>query len=39
LPADLRDGLDALGLPTDDLLNHGSPRLGYGVERIENIRV
>ncbi len=32
----LRDGLDALGLPTDDLLNHGGPRLVYGVELIEN---
>ena len=27
----IRDGLDALGLPTDDLLNHGGPRLVYGV--------
>ncbi|MBI1916464.1 MAG: DUF4338 domain-containing protein [Planctomycetes bacterium] len=32
----LRDGLDALGLPTDDLLNHGGPRLVYGVELTEN---
>lgn len=32
----LRDGLDALGLPTDDLLNHGGPRLVYAVELIEN---
>jgi hypothetical protein len=32
----LRDGLDALGLPTDALLNHGGPRLVYGVKRIEN---
>lgn len=32
----LRDGLDALGLSTDDLLNHGGPRLVYGVELIEN---
>ncbi len=32
----LRDGLDALGLPTDDLLNHGGPRLVYVVELIEN---
>jgi hypothetical protein len=32
----LRDGLDALGLPTDDLLIHGGPRLVYGVELIEN---
>ncbi len=28
----IRDGLDALGLATDDLLNHGGPRLVYGVE-------
>ncbi len=32
----LRDGLDALGLPTDDLLNHGGPRLIYGVELTAN---
>lgn len=32
----LRDGLDALGLPTDDLLNHGGPRLVYGVELTGN---
>jgi hypothetical protein len=32
----LRDGLDALGLATDDLLNHGGPRLVYGVGLIEN---
>src|SRR5947209_2576563 len=34
----LREGLDALGLPTDELLNHGGPRLVYGVELIENTR-
>jgi hypothetical protein len=34
----IRDGLDALGLPTDDLLNHGGPRLVYGVELAENTR-
>jgi hypothetical protein len=28
--------LDALGLPTDDLLNHGGPRLVYGVSLAEN---
>lgn len=32
----IRDGLDGLGLPTDDLLNHGGPRLVYGVELTEN---
>jgi hypothetical protein len=34
----LRDGLDVLGLHTDELLNHGGPRLVYGVEMIENTR-
>jgi hypothetical protein len=34
----IRDGLDALGLPTDDLLNHGGPRLVYSVELTENAR-
>jgi hypothetical protein len=34
----LRDGLDALGLPTDELLNHGGPRLVYGVELTHNTR-
>lgn len=34
----VRDGLDALGLPTDDPLNHGGPRLVYGVELTENTR-
>ncbi len=34
----VRDGLDALGLPSDDLLNHGGPRLVYGVELTENAR-
>src|SRR5260221_8683223 len=28
----IRDGLDELGLPADELLNHGGPRLVYGVE-------
>src|SRR5947209_20554518 len=32
----IRDGLDALGLPTDDLLNHGGPRLVYGVRLSRN---
>jgi hypothetical protein len=32
----IRDGLDRLGLPTDELLNHGGPRLVYGVELTEN---
>lgn len=34
----IRDGLDALGLPTDELLNHGGPRLVYGVQLVENVR-
>lgn len=34
----LRDGLDALGLSSDDLLNHGGPRLVYGVELTDNTR-
>jgi hypothetical protein len=34
----IRDGLDELGLSSDDLLNHGGPRLVYGVELIENTR-
>lgn len=34
----LRDGLDALGLSSDDLLNHGGPRLVYGVELTGNTR-
>ena len=34
----IRDGLDALGLATDDLLNHGGPRLVYGVELARNVR-
>lgn len=34
----IRDGLDALGLATDDLLNHGGPRLVYGVELVRNVR-
>src|SRR5690349_892926 len=30
--------LNSLGLPTDDLLNHGGPRLVYGVELTHNTR-
>jgi hypothetical protein len=32
----VRDGLVLLGLNADDLLNHGAPRLVYGVELAEN---
>jgi hypothetical protein len=34
----IRDGLNELGLPTDELLRHGSPRLVYGVRLVENVR-
>ena len=34
----IRDGLNELGLSSDDLLNHGGPRLVYGVELAENTR-
>jgi hypothetical protein len=34
----IRDGLDELGLPTEELLTHGTPRLVYGVSLIENLR-
>ncbi len=34
----IRDGLDLLSLPTEELLHHGSPRLVYGVRLVENVR-
>ncbi len=34
----IRDGLDLLGLPTEELLHHGGPRLVYGVRLVENVR-
>src|SRR5262249_4974447 len=34
----IRDALDLLRLPTDELLHHGSPRLVYGVRLVENVR-
>ena len=34
----IRDGLDALGLATDKLLDHGAPRLVYGVRLARNVR-
>jgi hypothetical protein len=34
----IRDGLDALGLSSDTLLSHGSPRLVYGVALARNFR-
>ena len=32
----IRDGLDELGLPSDQLLNHGSPKIAYGVSLASN---
>jgi hypothetical protein len=34
----VRDGLDALEFPSDQLLNHGSPRVVYGVALARNFR-
>jgi hypothetical protein len=34
----LRDGLSVVGLPTDELIKHGNPRLVYGVPLAENFR-
>lgn len=33
----IRDGLDELGLPSNTLLDHGAPRLVYGLPLIENL--
>lgn len=33
----IRDGLDELGLPSNTMLDHGAPRLVYGVPLIENL--
>lgn len=33
----IRDGLNALGFPTEDLMMHGTPRIIYGVQLIENL--
>lgn len=33
----IRDGLDELGLPSNALLDHGAPRLVYGVSLVENL--
>lgn len=32
----IRDGLDTLGLSSDELLQHGAPRLVYGVQLADN---
>lgn len=34
----IRNGLDACGFPTDDILTHGSPRIVYGISLVENLR-
>ncbi len=34
----IRDGFNKLGLQADELLNHGAPRLVYGVPLAENMR-
>lgn len=34
----MRDGLDALGFPTDELLQHGRRRIVYGVPLVRNLR-
>ncbi len=34
----IREGLDALNLPADEFLNHGSPRVVYGVTLARNTR-
>lgn len=33
----VRDGLDELGLPSNTMLDHGAPRLVYGVPLIQNL--
>ena len=33
----IRDGLDELGLPSDQLLNHGSPKIAYGASLAGNV--
>lgn len=35
---EIRDALSQLGLPQDELLEHGMPRLVYGVELADNTR-
>jgi hypothetical protein len=34
----IRDGLDKLGFPSDDLLRHGRARIVYGVPLMQNVR-
>ena len=34
----LRDGLSGVGLPADDLLMHGNPRVVYGIQIAKNFR-
>jgi hypothetical protein len=33
----IRDGLDALGVSSDEILTHGAPRIVYGVDLISNL--
>jgi hypothetical protein len=33
----IRDGLDALGLLSDEILTHGTPRIVYGVNLVDNV--
>ena len=33
----IRDGLDELGLPSNTMLDHGAPRLVYGVPLVSNL--
>jgi hypothetical protein len=33
----IRDGLILLGVPADEILTHGTPRVIYGVQLIENL--
>ncbi len=33
----IRDGLDALGLLSDEILTHGTPRIVYGVNLVGNV--
>lgn len=34
----IREALDLLGLPTNELLHHGTPRLVYGIRLVRNLR-
>jgi len=34
----IRDGLNALGLLSDEILTHGTPRIVYGVNLVDNVK-